>query len=59
MRQFVENLIKFVCCLIGFTLATIITASLGLFEPTIENCAFSFAIGTLMLHCFDRNEKTK
>lgn len=59
MEQFVENLIRFVCYCIGFTLATIVTTSLGWFELNIENLAFSLAFGTFVLHCFDRKEKTK
>ena len=59
IKPFVENLIRFVCYCIGFTLATIITTSLGWFEPKIENLAFTLAFGTFVLYCFDRKEKTK
>lgn len=59
MRPFVENLIRFVCYCIGFTLATIVATSLGWFVPNTENLAFTLAFATLMIHCFDRKEKTK
>lgn len=57
MKQFVENLLRFVCYCNVFILSIIISTSLGWFEPNIEDITFLLAFDTFILHCFDRKEK--